>query len=62
MKVLNIEGMHCEGCVKRIKDALTAAGLDFEVSLENKTVTVNGDDTAVKTAAEEIFDLGFNVK
>ena len=60
--VLNVPEMHCEKCVKRITDALNGAGLDFEVSLENKTVTVNGCDNCVKTAVDELADLGFTAE
>ena len=33
MTVLKAEDMHCEKCVERITKAMTAAGLDFKVSL-----------------------------
>lgn len=56
---LNVPEMHCEKCVKRITDALNTAGLDFEVSLESKSVTINGCDNCVKTAIDELADLGF---
>lgn len=59
MTVLKVADMHCNMCVARIDKALKAAGLDFEVSLENKTVTINGGDDAVKTAVSELDDLGF---
>ena len=62
MAILSVPGIHCGGCVSRISNALTEAGLEFEVSLENKTVTVNGDDAAVSKAKEEIEDLGFEVE
>ena len=58
-KVLKVEGIHCNMCVSRINKALTAAGLDFSVSLEDKTVTVNGTEDDVKKAVEELDDLGF---
>ncbi|MGN0173838.1 MAG: heavy-metal-associated domain-containing protein, partial [Acutalibacteraceae bacterium] len=38
MKIINVEGMHCENCVKRITDALNEKGIKNEVSLENGTV------------------------
>jgi len=49
----------CENCVKRITNALTAAELKFSVSLDTKTVTVDGCDNCVKTAVSELEDLGF---
>lgn len=51
--------MMCENCVKRITNALTEADLKFEVSLPEKTVTVDGGDSSVKTAVSELEDLGF---
>lgn len=59
MAVLKVEEMHCEKCVERINKALSAAELDFSVSLADKTVTVNGCEHCVKTAISELDDLGF---
>lgn len=61
MNILKIEGMMCEGCVKRVVGALSEAGITAEVSLENKTVSFAGDENVVKKAASEIEDLGFEV-
>ncbi len=57
--VLSVPDMHCEKCVARITQALNAAGLSFEVSLQDKTVAVSGDETCVEKAAEALSDLGF---
>ena len=62
MTILNIDGMRCGGCVARIEKALTEVGITHTVSLEAKTVTVEGDDAVVATAMEEIEDLGFGVE
>ena len=62
MTVLSVPGMHCEKCVERITNVLTEAGLKFTVSLDTKTVTVDGDENAVKTAVSEIEDIGFDVE
>ncbi len=59
MAVLYVEDMHCQKCVERIGKALAAAGLEYTVSLENKTVTVDGKEDCVKTAMEELDDIGF---
>lgn len=61
MKIL-VEDMHCEHCVKRINNALENAGLKFTVSLEEKTVTIDGCENCLKTAISEIEDLGFTPK
>ena len=62
MTVLSVPGMHCEVCVKRITNALTEAGLNFTVSLEDKTVTIDGCEHCVKTAVSELDDLGFDAE
>jgi len=51
--------MHCEMCVKRITNALNDAKLNFSVSLQNKTVSINGDENAVQTAISSLDDIGF---
>ncbi len=56
---ISVPDMHCDACVKRIEKALTAAGLKFSVSLEDKTVTVDGCDHCLATAVSELEDLGF---
>ena len=60
-KVL-VEDMHCMRCVERIEKALGESGIKFEVSLENKTVTVDGCEHCLKTALSELEDLGFTPK
>ena len=59
MAVIKVADMHCEKCVARITNLLTEEGLDFSVSLENKTVTINGCEHCVKTAVDALDDLGF---
>ena len=62
---LNIEGMHCDGCVNSITNALKAvSGVSgVEVSLEQKRATVSYDPAQcgqdeLKGAIE---DAGFDV-
>lgn len=59
MTEIKVEGMHCAMCVKRISEALKEAGIPAEISLENKTVSV--DEANVEKAKSEIEDLGFEV-
>ena len=59
MTKISVPDMMCENCVKRITTALTAAELKFEVSLADKTVTIDGCQICVKTAVGELEDLGF---
>jgi len=60
MKELKVPNMHCGMCVERISKALNAEGIAFEISLENKTVTV--DEAAVAAVTETLDDLGFDVE
>ena len=62
MTVIKVADMHCEKCVERIYRLLTEEGLDFKVSLEDKTVTVDGCEHCVKTALEALDDLGFSAE
>ncbi len=57
---INVPDMHCENCVKRINNALSEAGISFSVSLEAKTVTVDGCEHCLSTAMTELEDLGFS--
>ena len=59
MTVIKVPDMHCEKCVERITKIMTEEGLDFTVSLEHKTVTIDGCEHCVKTALEALDDLGF---
>ena len=59
MPIINVPDMMCENCVKRITTALTEADLKFSVSLESKSVTIDGCEHCLKTAVEELEDLGF---
>jgi len=61
MKVLSVD-MHCEMCVKRVTKALNAQGLDFSVSLPDKTVTVNGTDEDVQKAVKALDEIGFEAR
>ena len=61
MKVLSVD-MKCEMCVKRVTKALNEQGLDFSVSLADKTVTVNGSDDDVQKAVKALDAIGFEAK
>ena len=59
MFTISVPDMMCENCVKRITNALTEAELKFEVSLPEKTVTIDGCQHCLNTALGELEDLGF---
>ena len=60
MTILNVPDMHCSKCVERITNALNAAGLKFTVSLEDKTVAIDGSAADVEKAKAELDDIGFD--
>ncbi len=64
--VIKVEGMSCEHCVKSVTGALEALqGVkSVNVSLENKTATVEYDEAAVTVEAlkEAIEDQGYDVE
>ena len=59
MFTISVPDMMCQNCVKRITNALNEAELKFSVELENRTVTIDGCQHCLKTAMEELEDLGF---
>ena len=62
MKTVYVPEMMCQNCVRRITEALTEAKLDFTVDLETKTVSINGCENCLKTAINELDDLGFSAE
>ena len=61
---LNIEGMKCEGCVNRIKNALsTIKGINsFDISLEDKKLTLSlKKEKTVDEVMKKIETLGFEI-
>ena len=62
---IKIEGMHCEGCSKRLTEVLSnVEGVNtVEVSLENKLADIEYDETVAKLEDfyEAIEDAGFEV-
>jgi copper chaperone CopZ len=62
MTILKVPDMHCEKCVERITKALNAENLQFRVSLQEKTVTVEGGEPQVQAAKKALEDLGFEAQ
>lgn len=62
MTEIKVPDMHCGKCVERITDSLNRLGLKFEVSLENKTVTIDGCESCAAKAREALDDLGFTAE
>lgn len=60
MRVLSVPELCCPNCVAKIEEALKESVVKhFEVSLENKTVSVCDCDTCQETAQAILKDLGF---
>ena len=61
--ILNIEGMHCEGCSSRLTKILNNLDgvSDAKVSLENKKADLEYDEEqiSIENIKEAISDAGF---
>lgn len=63
-KVLNIEGMSCQGCVRHVTKALEAVeGVKaVEVSLEKKNATVSSEqEINTEVLVKAVEDSGYKV-
>lgn len=62
--IINIEGMHCEGCVNRIEKILNGkeAIKSVKVSLETKTAEVEYENITIEEIIEMIENAGFEAK
>ena len=59
-QTVKIEGMMCQMCVKHVKAALSTLDPEVEVSLENKSATLNADVDAAAIAAA-VKEAGYEV-
>lgn len=59
MTTLNIKEMSCNHCVERINTLLDSLSIKHTISLDNKTVTIDGSSDEVRCAIEELDDIGF---
>lgn len=60
MKTLKVPGMMCNMCVKRISKALTEEGIEANIDLSTKTVSV-AEEVAAKVI-DILDDLGFDAE
>ena len=63
--ILQVEGMHCEGCVTRIKNVIeNIKGLqDISINLEKKEVVLEvKNEKVLEQIKEKIENLGFKVE
>lgn len=61
MIILSVPEMMCSNCVKRINTALGSTELKYSVSLDDKTVTIDGGPDCAARAAEKLEEIGFDV-
>jgi copper chaperone CopZ len=54
--------MMCASCVGHITKALQAKNLHFQVSLKDKTVSIEGGDAEVEAAVEALDDVGYEAE
>ena len=59
MIILDVPEIHCSKCVERITKALEEDKLTFSVSLEDKTVSIDGCQNCAATAIATLDDIGF---
>lgn len=63
-KVINIEGMHCDHCVKRVTDALNSIeGVDkVKVNLAKKEAVITSEkEISDELINSKINELGFQI-
>lgn len=62
MKKIYIENMNCMHCVKRIEEVLSKVkGITYKISLDEKSVEINGDEKKIEKAIKVIEKAGYNV-
>lgn len=59
MTTISVDDMHCEKCVERITNIMNEEHLEFLVNLNEKTVSIEGDETQTALALELLEDIGF---
>lgn len=60
MTVISVPDMMCEKCVQSITNKLNEQELTFTVSLEDKTVTIDGCEKCVAKAVNALDSIGFS--
>ena len=61
--LLNIDGMHCDACVRRVTDALKKTGVQVEqVQVGSARVLYDPQSAAPNQIAEAVNKIGFQAK
>lgn len=60
---VKVDGMMCGHCASRVEEAVKSVNgvTDAKVSLENKEVTVSGNDGTQENVRRAISDAGYKV-
>lgn len=61
---LNVEGMHCGGCAKKVEASVKGLGAAGEVDLKSKSIAVEYDENRISLndIKEAIQKTGYSVK
>lgn len=59
MKTISVPDMMCEKCVQSITKKLNELELTFTVSLEDKTVSIDGCEKCLAKALDALEAIGF---
>lgn len=64
MYKFKVDNIHCEGCIKRIKNILdNYNNLKYDITLENKILTLQTDDENLVTEIKnKLQELDFNLE
>lgn len=60
--IIFVENMSCEKCVQRIEAELSNTRVDYTISLNSESVTVVGDNDAIRAAEMAINNAGYRIK
>ncbi len=58
-KIIKVPDMHCENCVRRIREDFEGLKIDVKINLAEQTVTVLSEEDYI-AAFDELYDLGFS--
>ena len=60
-KIVKIEGMMCQNCVKHVQKALDALGVTAVVSLDTHSATIENPNVSDEAIIKAINEAGYEV-
>ena len=60
--IIFVNGMTCENCKKRIANELDNTRVKYDISLENQSITIKGDNDALYIAKQAINRAGYTIQ